>query len=195
MKGLMKGWKFVVLAAMVGLVFGAASVAVAGGLRHGQRVGAAPQSSLNAKAGAVSQIVVRASDFNDTSNSSTSLSLVPGMSAKVTVPPGRRALLDMRFSAEISCSGGTNSDWCIAEILVDGVEAAPGDGTDMAIDSTDNATESLASWEGHAMERVAIVGPGSHTVTVIGGVTDFDATGTQIFWTGERTLVVDRALI
>jgi hypothetical protein len=191
----MNGKKLVALAAIVGLVFGAASVAVAGGIRHGQKVGAAPQSSLNAKAGTVSEVVVRASDFNDTSNSSTSLSLIPGMSAKVTVPARHRALFDMRFSAEISCTGGTSPDWCIAEILVDGVEAAPGDGTDMAIDSTDNGTESLASWEGHAMERVAIVGPGSHIVTVIGGVTDFGNSGTMTFWTGERTLVVDRALI
>jgi hypothetical protein len=191
----MRGRRLAVVAAIAGAVLGATSVAVAGNLHHGQKVGASPQTSLGAKAGPVSQVVVRASDFNDTSNSSTTLSLIPGMSAAtVTVPRGRRALLDIRFSAEISCSGGTSSDWCIAEILVDGIEAAPGDGSDYAIDSTDNSTESVASWEGHAMERVAIVGPGTHTVRVIGGVTDFNSTGSMVFWTGERTLVIDRSL-
>jgi hypothetical protein len=190
----MRGRKLAVVAAIAGAVLGAASVAVATGA-HGQKVGAAPQSSLSAKAGAVSAVVVRASDFNDTSNSSTILSQLPGMKASVSVPKGRRALLDMRFSAETACYGGTSSDWCVAEILVDGVEAAPGDGRDMAIDSTDNSSETFGSWEGHAMERVIVVGPGRHVVTVVGSVTDFNATGSQTFWTGERTLVIDRALI
>jgi hypothetical protein len=191
----MRGRRLVVVAAILGLVVGAATVAVAAGVHHGQNLGASPNSSLAAHAGAVSAVAVAASDFNDISNSSTTLSLVPGMKTTISVPAGRRALLDIRFSAETACYGGTSSDWCIAEILVDGVEASPGDGRDYALDSTDNSTETGASWEGHAMERVIVVGPGRHVVKVIGGVTDFNATGSQTFWTGERTLVVDRSLI
>jgi hypothetical protein len=192
----MRGHKFVVMAAILGLVLGAATVAAAGGLHRGQTVGSSPNSNLAQKAQGVSAVSVAASDFNDTSNSSTTLSLIPGMHTTISVPSGRRALLDIRFSAETMCSGGdVNPNWCIAEILVDGVEAAPGDGTDYALDSTDNGSETTASWEGHAMERVIVVGPGNHKVTVIGGVTDFGGTGTQTFWTGERTLVVDRSLI
>jgi len=155
-----------------------------------------PKAGIVQHSRGVSAVAVATSDFNDVSNSSTTLNLIPGMKTRIFVPTGTQALLDIRFSAETACyGGGTSPNWCVAEILVDGVEASPGDGTDFALDSTDNGTESSASWESHAMERAIVVGEGFHVVKVIGGVTDFTGSGTQTFWTGERTLVVQRSLI
>jgi len=178
-----------------------AATLVAGGLAlassGGQRVGTpSPKAGIVQHSRGVSAVAVATSDFNDVSNSSTTLNLIPGMKTRIFVPTGTQALLDIRFSAETACyGGGTSPNWCVAEILVDGVEASPGDGTDFALDSTDNGTESSASWESHAMERAIVVGEGFHVVKVIGGVTDFTGSGTQTFWTGERTLVVQRSLI
>ena len=102
----------------------------------------------------------------------------------------------IRFSAETACyEGGTSPNWCVVEVLVDGNEAAPGDGVDFAMDSTDNGTESRASWESHSTDRSILVGEGSHLVQVVGYLTDFGGTGTQLFWTGERSMTVERALL
>jgi hypothetical protein len=192
----MRGRKLAAVGTILGLVVGAATMAAATAIHHPQRVSVGPLTSLTQKAGPVSAVSVTASDFNDISNSSTTLSQLPGMKTTVHVPLGTSALLDIRFTAETACYGGGNSsNWCIAEILVDGVEASPGDGGDYALDSTDNGTESAASWEGHAMEREIVVGAGKHVVTVVGGVTDFGGTRSQVFWTGERSLVAQRSLI
>jgi hypothetical protein len=193
----MVGRKMIVLAGLIGLVVGVSVMAFAGTAAHTQTVDrSAPRVTGVQKATSISAVKVATSAYNDTSTSTTSLTLVPGMSAKISVPVGRQALLMVRFSAETACyGGGANQNWCIAEVLVDGNEAAPGDGTDFALDSTDNGTESGASWESHSMDRSIVVGAGKHTVQVVGSVTDFGATGSQFFWTGERSMTVERALL
>ncbi|MDP9300380.1 MAG: hypothetical protein M3P43_05720, partial [Actinomycetota bacterium] len=158
----MVGRKMIVLAGLIGLVVGVSVMAFAGTAAHTQTVDrSAPRLIGVQKATSISAVKVATSAFNDTSTSTTTPTLVPGMSAKISVPVGRQALLMVRFSAETACyGGGANSNWCIAEVLVDGNEAAPGDGTDFALDSTDNGTESGGSWESHSMDRSIVVGAG-----------------------------------
>ena len=193
----MRGRRLVAIAAILGVVVGASVIALAGDGGTQQAASPnAPALSLVRHAKAVSAVAVATSDFNDTSTSTTTPTQLPGMKETIAVPANSRALLLIRFSAESACyGGGTNPNWCIATIRVDGIEAAPATGRDFALDSTDNGTESGASWESHAMDRSIVVGPGLHTVVVMGSVTDFGATGTQTFWTGERSLTVERALI
>jgi hypothetical protein len=58
-------------------------------------------------------------------------------------------------------------------ILVDGAEAKPASGANYAFDSTDNASETSASWEGHALERSTdVLTGGTYTVTAQWLVTD-----------------------
>lgn len=177
-----------------GLVFAGMSAQAAVDHDGQSAHGVVPATNIVSTGKAVTRVVAATSDVNDTSASTTTLTQLPGMRVKITVPAGQRALLDARFSAETSCSGGgTDQNWCIAEILVDGVEAHPGDGSDFAIDSTNQGANTVANWQGHAMERLITVGAGTHIVTVVGSVTDFGATGSQVFWTGERSLVVERS--
>ncbi len=75
---------------------------------------------------------------------------VPGMVRTVTVPSGTSRLLDARFTAESSCTGGS---WCSARIVVINAAGAvtemyPQSGTDFAFDSP-----GADAWEGHAIER------------------------------------------
>lgn len=193
----MVGRKLIVVASLMGLVVGASVMAFAGAGARTQSVDrSAPRLNTVTKARGITAVVVATSDFNDTSTSTTSPALLPGMSATISVPPGRRALVMVRFSAETACSGGgTSPNWCVVEVLVDGNEASPGDGRDFALDSTDNGTETGASWESHSTDRSIVVGEGKHRVEVVGYVTDFGATGTQTFWTGERSMTVERALL
>jgi hypothetical protein len=187
----------IVVASLIGLVVGASVMAFAGTATRAQSpTGAAPRLNTVHKARGVSAVVVATSDVNDVGTSTTTPELLPGMRARIRVPAGRRALLMVRFSAETACyQGGTNPNWCVVEVLVDGNEAAPGDGIDFALDSTDNGTETGASWESHSTDRSILVGEGPHLVQVVGYVTDFGGTGTQLFWTGERSMTVERALL
>ena len=155
-------------------------------------------ANLIAKGGAVTHVYIASSDFNSTTSSTTYTDL-PGMALTFSVPATSPAqLIDIRFSAESACyGGGASPNWCTVQILVDGVPAQPVDacgGTrDFAFDSTDTGNNTPGSWSGKAMERFAVVQPGTHKVKVQGAVTDFGVTGTQIFWTGERILAVDEA--
>ena len=193
----MVGRKVIVVASLMGLVVGASVMAFAGAGARSQSVDrSAPRLSTVTKARGITAVAVATSDFNDTSTSTTSAALLPGMSATIRVPAGRQALVMVRFSAETACyGGGATYNWCIVEVRVDGVEASPGDGADFALDSTDNGTETFASWESHSTDRSIVVGEGKHTVQVLGYVTDFTGSGTQTFWTGERSMTVERALL
>lgn len=67
---------------------------------------------------------------------------------------GQGSLISVRFSAESQCSGGgADAGWCGLRVLVDGVEASPGNTADYAFDSTNNGAEGSASWQGHSMDR------------------------------------------
>jgi hypothetical protein len=157
------------------------------------RVAIAPDAVFSGKVSAVKAVVSAA---NNTSNSTKTPTLIPGMSLTISVPAHTTAVIDARFSAETSCSGGgSSSNWCVAEIRVDGKEARPGDGSDFAFSSTQSGVNTVRNWSSNAMERLAQVSSRStattHTIQVLGFVTDFSSTGTQEFWTGERSLVVD----
>lgn len=89
---------------------------------------------------------------------------VPGTATTVSVPDSGSATLLARFTAESACYGAAG--YCRVRLLVDGAEAEPAVGADFAFDSSDNNTETSASWESHSVERVSTVGPGNHTVTV-----------------------------
>lgn len=67
---------------------------------------------------------------------------------------GQGTLVNVRFSAESQCSGGgSDAGWCGLRVLIDGVEASPGNNADYAFDSTNSGSNGTASWEGHSMDR------------------------------------------
>lgn len=95
----------------------------------------------------------------------TSTSFVELTSQTIAVPTGSTATLLVTFSAESACSGGTGS--CAVRVMIDGVEAAPGGGTDIAFDSSDGGAETASSWESHAIERFATgKAAGNHAIAV-----------------------------
>jgi len=160
------------------------------GGQQADQVGPFARPNLSTQARGITAVAVTNSAPNSTVASTTTLTLLPGMTLRVTNPgPGNQLLL-ARFSAESACySSSTASNWCVAEILVDGVEASPGDGTDMSFDSTESGHALSTSWEAHAMDRAAIIVPGVHVVSVYGRTLSSGAT----FWTGERSLIVEQA--
>ena len=102
-------------------------------------------------------------------NSTTSLGDL-GLSATVTIPAGRTGGVEIGYTAESACYGGVVGDWCVVTLLIDG---APVDtaGSNFAFDSTDNVTESSASWESHAMTRVSADLPaGTYVITAVSSV-------------------------
>ncbi len=183
----------------------AALVAGAGGAyavghtaaKAGQTASRVTPTAADATFSGASTHVAAAVSAANATTSSTTPTVLPGMQTTVTVPAGATAVIDARFTSEGACyGGGVQPNWCVASIFLNRTEMAPGDGRDMAYASTDNGANSSASWNGYAIERVAQVtnttaSPKTYTVTVLGWVTDFGATGEQIFWTGERSLVVN----
>jgi hypothetical protein len=78
---------------------------------------------------------------------------VPGAATAIAVPSGTRRMLDTRFTAESSCTGG--SGWCSVRIVLirpNGtlLELNPQSGTDFAFDSPGSDL-----WEAHAIERTS----------------------------------------
>jgi hypothetical protein len=102
------------------------------------------------------------------------------------VPSGQSALILARFAGESYCDGGTTSNYCSVRIMIDGVEAQPAVGFDFAFD-TDSASDDW--WEAHSIDRSAVVGAGSHTVTVQWAVTDSGTT----FRLDDWSLTVERS--
>jgi hypothetical protein len=191
---------------LVPLVIGASALAVAGGgataVAHGARGQVASSASSSGNhpstvltSTGIDQVVAAFDGSNSTVGSSSTPTVLPGMTAKITVPAGNTALLIARFSAESACSGDDagQPDWCIATIKVGPAEMSPQTGTDFAFDSTDSGAESSASWESHAMERVRRVPAGTYTVRVYGSTEQFGTTQ-PTFWTGERVLTVESSL-
>ena len=146
--------------------------------------------------GANTGIAIATSDDNSIVGSTTAYTTLPGMTLSVNTPDGSDSILDIRFSAESACYGGDvgSPEWCSVQILVDGVQAIPNNcrnAMDFALDSTDNGSESSASWESHAMERwIRVAKGGAHRVLVQGAVTQFGSVA-PTFWTGERNLTVE----
>jgi hypothetical protein len=149
---------------------------------------AGPQTVSTLTCGAVKGVKVVRQDV-DITTSSTTLSAVPGMTTSVTVPSGTSGCLLMRFSAETQCTTSSGTfGWCVVIILVDGVEAFPGAGTDFAFDSTYNGTAVTDAWQSNSMDRSIRVGAGTHTIVVEWATTDPSITA----WLGEMSLTVER---
>jgi hypothetical protein len=155
-----------------------------------QRLGISTASTSTGKA--VSQVIA-VTDSPNVTTTSTSYVAMPGMSALVTVPSTHPAgaQLTISFADESACYGGTRSNWCSVIVVVDGVEAAPGDGTDYAFDGSDGA--GCCEWRGLSLIRIANVGVGTHSVVVEWAVVGGGGTVTLTAWSGERTLVILRA--
>jgi len=126
--------------------------------------------------------VYLANNKGDFKNPSTTLIPILGMSVKFKV--GHRAQLIMHFTDEAGCLSRVAGHWCVVEILVDGVEAAPGDSLDYAIDSSDGS--GMFKWIGAALNRNTTVAAGAHTVTVVYAPRFKGDTA----WTGENSLEV-----
>lgn len=118
---------------------------------------------------AVSKItVVTENTFSTTS--STAFGNLPGASVNIAVPATKFQLVQVRFSAESFCFGaGQSGEWCSIRILADGVEMLPNVGSNYAFDTSGDSND---DWEGNAMERTMVLGPGHHTITVQFSVTD-----------------------
>lgn len=131
---------------------------------------------------------------------------VPGARTRIVVPAGRAALVNVGFTAESRCneSGSTEPNWCEVRITVDGAEAAPAASSfapdTYAFDSTDQGSETVASWESHAMDRHKCVdnSKGKTTkvvpVEVQWKVTNFGAgTPAPSFWLDDWSMTVELA--
>jgi hypothetical protein len=116
------------------------------------------------------------------STTSPSFVSLPGATATITVPALKVHLVNVRFSAESYCFGSTGlaGNWCSIRILADGVEMLPNSGGDFAFNAN-GATDDF--WEGHAMERTLVLGPGSHTITAQWAVTNSGVTFRLDDWT------------
>ena len=104
----------------------------------------------------------------DSSTNTSSATADPGLAAllelstEVTIPEGYEGVIANIFSAETRCTGGAG--WCGIQILVDGDDITP---NQTAMDSSDNGTEGLGSYESHAVQAVSdVLNPGTYTITV-----------------------------
>lgn len=107
--------------------------------------------------------VVRGTDLQETS--SQAFVDLPGASTSITVPPGQRALILARFTAESSCLSGKAVGWCSVRILIGGVAAEPSAGLDFKFDSTPRFADDAFAYA-HSMERSRALGAGTHAVKV-----------------------------
>lgn len=130
---------------------------------------------------------------------------LPGTLSKVVIPAGKNALVNLAFTAESRCNepGSMAPDWCEVRILVDGVEASPqasrfGPDT-YAFDSTDGGTESISSWESHAMDRHHCIFNSNSKVAksvpveVQWKVTNFDGGAAPQFWLDDWSFTIQLA--
>jgi hypothetical protein len=187
--------KFAIFAAVaVTAVVTAGTTAAVAGRIAGQHASVV-HSADSVRGSGIDQVVAVGSAANDVSTSTTTPTQLPGMTARVTIPSGFTGLIIARFSAESACYGDDagQPDWCVVQIKANQHEMLPGDGSDMAFDSTDNGTETAASWESHATERFIKLPAGSYTIKALGYVQQFGSS-TPTFWTGEREMTVETSL-
>ena len=85
----------------------------------------------------------------------------------ITVPAGKVHLVEATFTAELSCQGPAGANWCSLTMIADGVEMSPASGLSYAFDGVGDGND---YFEGHAMKRSILLGPGTHGITVAGAV-------------------------
>ena len=157
---------------------------------------AVPNASLGAYAGTYysagnTGLLSTVTNGVNTESTASTFTNVSGMTTKITVPTGKKALLVSRFSAESACVGLVDN-WCSIRILVDGHEAAPATDFGFAFSTVNNAAPGQYQWQSNSMDRASEVGSGQHTVTVQEATTD--TSGSTYFWLGERSLTVESAI-
>jgi hypothetical protein len=169
----------------------AAAVAAPAPLQH-----AVPNESFGAFTGTLysagnTSLLSNVTAPENTESDSKTFVNVAGMTTKITVPTGKKALLVSRFSAEAACVG-TSGDWCSVRILVDGKEAAPATDFSFAFSTVNPGAPANFMWQGDSMDRASEVGSGQHTVQVQEATTSYY--GATTFWLGERSLTVESAI-
>ena len=150
------------------------------GVTRGQNVTFARRYDTNIVQPALAELeglAVGLFDWDETPNDVTATSVIPtdtGHSASVTIPDGHTGRLLITFGGESVCWGGDGTlDWCVVDILVDGVSVPSADNMRLAFDSNDGASEGNQSLEAHSTTRVtAELGAGTYTVTAQVAVTD-----------------------
>jgi hypothetical protein len=99
---------------------------------------------------------------------STSFQNLGGATATITVPAGKVQLVEADFMADSTCQGAFAENFCRLQILADGAEMSPVAAGDFAFDGVGTADD---FYEGHAMQRSILLGPGRHTIQVQAAVT------------------------
>lgn len=129
--------------------------------------GGAAQAVLTGISGSyVERNIVRTENATYTNTSAASTwQAVPGMSQSVTIASGTRRALDVSYTAESLCSGGTG--YCSVRVVVINsagaiTELNPVAGVNFAFDSADTDR-----WESNAIGRITNpLGAGTYTVRV-----------------------------
>ncbi len=115
-------------------------------------------------AGGISAAKVVTGAVAQTTTSTVGIDL-SGASTAIDIPTGQTGQILATFSGESACYVGLG--FCSVRLTVDGVELLPAEGVDFAFDTTDGGTESAASWEAHAIQRVSgTLAAGTHSLKV-----------------------------
>ena len=127
----------------------------------------------------------------------TSQAFVPlaGAEATVEIPAGGAGYILATFTAESTC---TASGYCKVRLMIDSngddvfTEMFPAQGADYGFDSSDNGTETGASWESHSIQRYETMSRGC-TCTV--RVERATSSATGVFRTDDWLLTVQTDLL
>lgn len=178
------------------------------GLASGGTTAVVPASASYVGGSSIMQVRIARNGDPQTTSSSKFIDL-PGAAVNITVPPRARVLVMARFSGESACydlQDGKEQHWCSVKLLVNNTEmdAKSGPGSDgepgkhYAFDSTDAGRETLASWEGHSMDRSLAFSNSTDVVRTfkvraqwaINDVSPADPHNVQ-FWLDETALTVE----
>jgi hypothetical protein len=99
---------------------------------------------------------------------------LPGSAVAITVPAGKKQLVQARFTGESGCQPvSPDPYWCSIQIVAVSpsgtIRMLPDSGSDAAFDTV---TASQDLWEGHAVERSVVLPAGKYTVKAQWMVTD-----------------------
>lgn len=91
-------------------------------------------------------------------------------STTINVNLSTSRLVLARFTSQSSCYGSGTNNYCSVRVVakrgINVIEFDPVVGTDYAFDSTNNGTETAASWEGHALQRSKLLSSGQYQIYV-----------------------------
>jgi len=122
--------------------------------------------------GVLKVTVVTETNASATINDGTYMQL-PGAIVNITVPAGTTQLVRASFTAESACEAGAAGNYCTVRIVAVNAagsitELSPKSGFDYAFDTVQAAEED--GWEGHAMDRSIVLGPGNYAIRVQWGI-------------------------